>query len=515
VIGVFVVAGFVQTNSITSAYFHVGGGQAINIISLFVGLGVGAASAFLGVYAHELFGNPLNVAVALGSGILLALLLVWLIARYEGDWLRLRGYRRLSIDETRRVSPLLQQVAAEMGVPDLPRFAMVDLDIPSAWTHMRHIVLSKGLLDTLNDQELTAVLAHELHHWARGDSVAQRFLWSCAFPIVLIYNAAKYISGYRLPTSATGVGQAWRLVPIIAWAFAWPSYLLIRFAITPAAMTGMRQAEYDADAAAVSIGRGPDLISALRKLSAFEGGRTGWEQALTRTHPPTALRIEAMEPRQADDADYIEPQLGIVTKYTARRLGVAAVVALLLFTALEIAINHSSGTSSTTLPPVSSGGSGTTGSTTTTPAGPTLDPNSPAGAQAATSVAHVFVVTYLGTVPEIGTMSFEVKAAADPSLVSNLLAQATADIQSNPYAPVTSHGQTIGCSYSPRAEAVQVRVDWTYSSADSGARDLYFTTTIPLHIVGNEWKVAGIPMLPTPATPNTADSSMPAGFTTC
>jgi len=51
------------------------------------------------------------------------------------------------------------------------------------------------------------------------------------------------------------------------------------------------------------------MISALRKMGAFEGGRTGWEQAMTATHPPTELRIEALQAPKPDDAEYQEDEL--------------------------------------------------------------------------------------------------------------------------------------------------------------------------------------------------------------
>src|SRR5262249_38400713 len=73
--------------------------------------------------------------------------------------------------------------------------------------------------------------------------------------------------------------------------------------------TDQRDYEYQADRAAADIGLGDDLISALKKMTAFEGGRTGWEQALAATHPPTELRIEALQQPKPDDAEYQEDRL--------------------------------------------------------------------------------------------------------------------------------------------------------------------------------------------------------------
>jgi hypothetical protein len=51
------------------------------------------------------------------------------------------------------------------------------------------------------------------------------------------------------------------------------------------------------------------LSSALSKLGAFESGRTGWEAAMAATHPPLALRLEALQVPRPDDWEYQEEEL--------------------------------------------------------------------------------------------------------------------------------------------------------------------------------------------------------------
>ncbi len=71
-----------------------------------------------------------------------------------------------------------------------------------------------------------------------------------------------------------------------------------------------RRYEYEADAAAASIGYSSALLSALSKIGAFETGRTGWERAIVATHPPIALRLEALQQTWDDDAVYQENGIG-------------------------------------------------------------------------------------------------------------------------------------------------------------------------------------------------------------
>ncbi len=52
-------------------------------------------------------------------------------------------------------------------------------------------MLSKGLLDLLEDDELRAVLTHELYHWAVGDGAALRLVWACAWPIAITYDSGR------------------------------------------------------------------------------------------------------------------------------------------------------------------------------------------------------------------------------------------------------------------------------------------------------------------------------------
>jgi Zn-dependent protease with chaperone function len=196
-----------------------------------------------------------------------------------------------------------------MGLEGLPRFAMADIVIPNAWTHMRTIVITSGLLQTLDDAELRAVLAHELQHWRSGDSVGLHVVWAAAWPVAVTYNIGMIIAGQR---QGMGVGPPARFrgfLVLLGWIIAWPAWVILTFIIAPTVAVSQRHYEYSADAAAARLGYAAAMISALRKMGAFEGGRTGWEQAMTATHPPTELRVEALQPPKPDDAEYQEDEL--------------------------------------------------------------------------------------------------------------------------------------------------------------------------------------------------------------
>jgi Zn-dependent protease with chaperone function len=296
-----------------------GVGQASGVLGTIGGGVLGALFGFLAV-ARFILDRPLQLVLSVVSGGILGVVLIILVAAFERLGLSLRGYRRLSRQEVRRVAPLVKDVADAMELSALPRFAMADILLPNAWTHMRTVVLTTGLLQTLNDQELRAVLAHELEHWRAGDAVGLHFVWAAAWPIALNYSIGMALAGKTQSGGQSHSGSIRGLMWLVGWAIAWPASVIIKFIITPVVAASQRRYEYAADAAAAKIGFAADLSSALRKMSAFEGGRTGWEQAMAATHPPTELRLEALEPPQLDDFEYQEDELRAPTGEELRRL---------------------------------------------------------------------------------------------------------------------------------------------------------------------------------------------------
>jgi Zn-dependent protease with chaperone function len=304
----------------TGLAYHFGVGQAAGVIGAVLGGLVGMLYGAFAVLKYLFLHHELQTFLSILSGAVLALVIVVVIAAYERVGLRLRGYRRLSRMEVEYVAPLVKDVAERMDLPALPRFAMEDTLTANAYTHMRTVVFTKGLFQTLKDNELRAIIAHELEHWRMGDAVGLRFVWAAAWPVALTYNLGMLIAGNR-----SGEVEKLRWPPtgirvLLGWLIAWPMWVIIKLVITPIVASRQRNYEYAADAAAAKIGYAADLSSALRKLGAFEGGRTGWERAMAATHPPTELRIEKLKPLQPGDEQYQEDELRGPTRAELRRL---------------------------------------------------------------------------------------------------------------------------------------------------------------------------------------------------
>jgi heat shock protein HtpX len=106
----------------------------------------------------------LGLSLILGSSILLILLYFWSSQHMFGENL---------LPLERRDFPWLYDGIAEMaeraGIP-MPRVYLLDDYIPNAYSFGNTIVLSLGLFEVLDREEILAVAAHELGHIKNGDT---------------------------------------------------------------------------------------------------------------------------------------------------------------------------------------------------------------------------------------------------------------------------------------------------------------------------------------------------------
>ncbi len=281
---------FATIEAITGRPLGVAGG-------LLGGLGAGTTAmiAFylfitgVGALPSSGYGTPLAVAF----GALLAFAITVGVMAAEPWVLRLRGYRRLSRREEAVVEPILNDLVRRMNLNYLPLMMMADDGRPAAWTHCRHIVLTTGMVNAgipdtvgLNRQRLTAVLAHELAHWHAGDGIGATAVWAAALPLMLVYTVAAWLT--------RGGGRP-GIISLLCYIVLWPAFVLTRLVIAPIYAWEGRRQEYEADANAVQLGLGPALAETLSYMQMFEPARTGWAEVLTAEHPPTELRLEALE----------------------------------------------------------------------------------------------------------------------------------------------------------------------------------------------------------------------------
>ncbi|MCB5176959.1 M48 family metallopeptidase [Microvirga lenta] len=249
----------------------------------------------------------------------LAALWVWCGFRLNTLILNLTtGSTAVTRAEAPRPYALLQNLCISRGMT-MPKLRILETTAPNAYASGTRpdqytITLTRGLLDTLDDRELEAVLAHELTHIRNGDvrtmMVAVLVVGIISFLGEMIYRWLANSPGlWRASTSRRSSGKggggarlAAVLVAVLFIVVAWQLSVVIRFALS-------RRREYLADAGAVELTKNPDaMISALRKIEGkgeiegvpsavmelcLDNPRSGFSD-LFATHPTVEDRIDAL-----------------------------------------------------------------------------------------------------------------------------------------------------------------------------------------------------------------------------
>jgi heat shock protein HtpX len=171
------------------------------------------------------------------------------------------GAKIVTEQEEPRLYETLTRLCTIAGI-SRPRLAIVDNNIPNAFATGRNqknsvIAVTTGLRNMLNQEELEAVLAHELSHVKNRDVMVITLA-------SLISTAAFFIFRNSFMTARaggkSGKQNLWLIVPLLAAAVWIISFLLIK------ALSRYR--EFAADrGSAILTGRPSQLASALMKIS--------------------------------------------------------------------------------------------------------------------------------------------------------------------------------------------------------------------------------------------------------
>lgn len=227
------------------------------------------------------------------------------------------GGHEVTRKEQPRLYNLLENLCISRGLP-MPRLKIIESDALNAFAsglnpRQYAVTVTTGLLNALDDEEIEAVLGHELTHIRNGDVqmmvVAVIIAGVIGFVAEIVFRMFfNNGSGFRLGRSSSDDGKKGGgafiviLIAIALIAIAWFLSLVIRFALS-------RSREFLADAGAVELTKNPDaMISALRKIEnrgELEGAtsavmelcvdnpREGFAD-LFATHPSVDSRIKAL-----------------------------------------------------------------------------------------------------------------------------------------------------------------------------------------------------------------------------
>ena len=227
-----------------------------------------------------------------------------------------------------RLYNLLENLCISRGIP-MPKLKIVDSDALNAYAtglnrSQYSVTVTSGLLNALNDQEVEAVLGHELTHIRNGDVqmmvIAVIIAGVVGFFAELFFRSFTnfgYYGGFggrgsRSSSRSSSSSDNRRssgggaiiavLIAVALIALAWLLSQMVRLALS-------RSREYLADAGSVELTKNPDaMISALRKIEnrgelpgatsaimelCLDNPREGFSD-LFATHPSVDARVEAL-----------------------------------------------------------------------------------------------------------------------------------------------------------------------------------------------------------------------------
>ena len=220
------------------------------------------------------------------------------------------GAKKITKKDNPRFYNVVENLSITTGLP-MPKVYIVEDQAPNAFATGRDpahaaVAATTGLIDVMDDKELTAVMAHEMSHVKNYDIRVSMIVFGLVCVVGLISDLAFRMMFYgsrRRDNEGSPVGY----VLIIIAAILSPIVASI------AQMAVSRQREYLADASAVNITRYPEgMISALKKLQSHSQPmksqniateamyinnplRKGFFSNLLSSHPPIEKRIERLE----------------------------------------------------------------------------------------------------------------------------------------------------------------------------------------------------------------------------
>jgi heat shock protein HtpX len=160
---------------------------------------------------------------------------------------------------------LVERLATMAELP-MPKVAVVDTDVPNAFATGRSpkhaaVAVTTGLMQRLNQQELEAVLAHELTHIKNRDVRTMTLASFFAMVAAVVARFALYGGIFGGGNNRDNNGPPiWLILMVVSWITYVISFILIQMI--------SRYREYAADRGAAVITGAPEyLMSALQKIA--------------------------------------------------------------------------------------------------------------------------------------------------------------------------------------------------------------------------------------------------------
>ncbi|MBS1825850.1 MAG: zinc metalloprotease HtpX [Acidobacteria bacterium] len=184
-----------------------------------------------------------------------------------------------------RIAPMVKRLCDKMGIP-MPRLWIIPEGAPNAFATGRNpshssVAVTVGLLELMDDDEVEAVIAHELGHILNRDILISSIAATLGAAITMVGRMAFFFGGGRHSDEEEGGGSM--LGGLVMMIVAPIAAMVIQMAIS-------RTREYGADAAAAKyMGTPRPMMNALRKLE-------GWSKRIPMDVSPATSHMYIIKP---------------------------------------------------------------------------------------------------------------------------------------------------------------------------------------------------------------------------
>ena len=270
----------------------------------------------LPIWQHipAIFSDPIAYFKAVGVIVTAFNFIVFILFYYTQSFM-LRwtlGFEPLSLNHCPRIHNITRDLASLAGIP-MPQLDYIPVPMLNAFASGRskndaHIIVTQGLLEALDDDELAAVIAHEIAHIKNGDM----HMMAVANAAIGSIRSINFIN----PMKMSFFKHIPPIIFLIGFPLFIPLFILVVFYSFILQLTSLitnltsyviaSSREYIADAEAVALTHNPAaLVSALSKIHGrstlhcknsiassmmIDGPVTG----ANASHPPMQMRIEKL-----------------------------------------------------------------------------------------------------------------------------------------------------------------------------------------------------------------------------
>ena len=202
--------------------------------------------------------------------------------------------------------PLFQEVytQAKENNPELGHLELCIIDkmTVNACALGKHtIAVTKGAIETFSEDELKALMAHEIAHILYGDAMARLYMsvGNGLFTVFVLATQlfifiAEWIEKI-VNKSKNSFSLAWIFIAILKFLFTL-MLLAVQFLMKTVKSFSSRRSEFRADRYAYDLGYGTKLIEAFYLLEKMQLGANATAiQKMTADHPRITARIERLE----------------------------------------------------------------------------------------------------------------------------------------------------------------------------------------------------------------------------